>query len=902
VSREHRSRLVVGAIALVTALPFSAAPVAAQVVTQLVRDGSVGPNASFQPSGVAGVYEIGEVLGERPGGGSNLFHSFELFDVGAGDTALFTAGFPTDHVITRVTGGFRSDIAGTIASDIPGADVWLLNPDGVLFGKDAELDVQGGFRVSSADVLIFDDLEWPTGVASTGLLSIQAPAAYGFTSPDPQPITFDRVFDLAIPSGETFSAVGGDIEVIGSFGPLSARLAINAPGSLVEFASLAGPGTVPVDVASLDVDSLAPEDLGRLRIRNGATLNAGRVVIRAGQFELLENSQIKTQAAGLVPTNEPAADIAVAGWAVVAGNGSAIESDAFNSGKDGGVRIEAGHILVDDKGAIKTSASGAGEGGPVELLAENGSVTVTGGSTVSTKTRGNHVGGDIIVRTADLVVEAGGQLVTLTDGAASMPAGGIDVEADTLTVATGGKLVTAAVIPGRGGSDGFAGGGDIRLAVREATFASGGLASAGAEGGGDGGGIRVEGAESLLVTGIDGGTGQASGLFARVAAKATGRGGDIFIDAKSVAVANGGVIDASTFSTVGTGPAGDITIVNAESVEVSGGENGTSQIGTRGHLGPGGVIYIDTDSLKLTSGGILTSSTSGPADAGKVEIHAKSVELTGMAGADPSAIISLTNGGPGKGGDILVDASESVSIRDGAVISAKSGDSNSGPSGNIDIETTRLIVVNSRNAIQADSLSTSFDAGSISIDAAKKVTLENSSISTSSEFTSGGNITIRAGNYIDLYESEVSASVGGAVPENSGGDVSLISDNVIVDHSTIAANAPAGSGGNVAIDSEGFFISGGDLREVAPGVFESNGSRIDVSGALEGGTLEVTSPATEIIGNLTALSSDFLDVSGLLTEQCALRDRPAGSLIVGGRDRAPAAPGDRLRIFYLGEG
>jgi hypothetical protein len=317
-------------------------------------------------------------------------------------------------------------------------------------------------------------------------------------------------------------------------------------------------------------------------------------------------------------------------------------------------------------------------------------------------------------------------------------------------------------------------------------------------------------------------------------------------------------------------------------------------------MGPGGSISIDTEALRLWRGGILTSSTSGPEAAGGVAIRAKTVEMAGKAGADPSAIISLTKGGAGAAGNIDVFAWDSVDISDDAVMTVESGDINSGPSGTINIVARRLSVKNSTDAIQANSLSGNFDAGNVKI-RARKVELENSSIATSSQFTSGGNIEIEAEKYIDLHKSAVSASVGGAGP-TSGGDVVLRSDNVVVDYSSVSANAPAGSGGNILVDAEGFFVSGGDIREVSPGVFVSDGSRFDVSGLLEGGSLEVTSPATEIIGNLAALSSDFLDTSDLLTEQCALREGPAGSLIMGGRDRAPASPGDGLRILYLGDG
>ena len=100
----------------------------AAAVTDIVRDGSVGADASLQPTRDAnGVVEIGEAHGERPGGGVNLFHSFSSFSVGAGDTALFSAdpNLATLRIISRVTGNSPSLFDGTLASNVPGADLYL---------------------------------------------------------------------------------------------------------------------------------------------------------------------------------------------------------------------------------------------------------------------------------------------------------------------------------------------------------------------------------------------------------------------------------------------------------------------------------------------------------------------------------------------------------------------------------------------------------------------------------------------------------------------------------------------------------------------------------------------------------------------------------------------------------
>ena len=126
---------------------LTAGPVQAQIVT----DGSVGPQVSLSGSQV----DIGADLGTRTG--DNLFHSFEKFGIATGQTTTFTGPGDIRNVISRVTGGEVSNIDGTLASRVGQADLYFLNPAGVMFGPKATLDVPGSFHVSTAHELRFAD-------------------------------------------------------------------------------------------------------------------------------------------------------------------------------------------------------------------------------------------------------------------------------------------------------------------------------------------------------------------------------------------------------------------------------------------------------------------------------------------------------------------------------------------------------------------------------------------------------------------------------------------------------------------------------------------------------------------------------------------------------------------------
>src|SRR3954463_14396379 len=101
--------------------------VAGPVQAQIVTDGSVGPKVSLR----GGEIEIGAKLGTRRG--DNLFHSFEKFGIATGQAATFTGPSTIKNVISRGPGGEVSNIDGTLPSKVGKADLYFLNPAGIMF-------------------------------------------------------------------------------------------------------------------------------------------------------------------------------------------------------------------------------------------------------------------------------------------------------------------------------------------------------------------------------------------------------------------------------------------------------------------------------------------------------------------------------------------------------------------------------------------------------------------------------------------------------------------------------------------------------------------------------------------------------------------------------------------------
>ncbi|MBF0559876.1 MAG: filamentous hemagglutinin N-terminal domain-containing protein, partial [Nitrospirae bacterium] len=111
----------------------------------IALDGSFGTKGALTGPN----YSIPASVGQQTG--SNLFHSFGTFNITSAESATFSGPASIQNIISRVTGGQSSSIDGTIHSTINGADLYFINPAGIVFGANAKLDVSGSFHASTAD-------------------------------------------------------------------------------------------------------------------------------------------------------------------------------------------------------------------------------------------------------------------------------------------------------------------------------------------------------------------------------------------------------------------------------------------------------------------------------------------------------------------------------------------------------------------------------------------------------------------------------------------------------------------------------------------------------------------------------------------------------------------------------
>ena len=130
-----------GCVAIVGTLSFG---VSESVSAQIVPDNTLGTEGSTVTPNV----NINGIQGDQIKGGAirgaNLFHSFAQFNIGEGRGAYFTPPIGILNILSRVTGANRSDISGRLGV-LGNANLFLINPNGIVFGQNASLDLQGSF-------------------------------------------------------------------------------------------------------------------------------------------------------------------------------------------------------------------------------------------------------------------------------------------------------------------------------------------------------------------------------------------------------------------------------------------------------------------------------------------------------------------------------------------------------------------------------------------------------------------------------------------------------------------------------------------------------------------------------------------------------------------------------------
>ncbi len=809
--------------------------------------------------------------------GANQFQSFGFFSVGMGDIASFNGPVGIENIIGRVTGGEQSIIDGRVRSTIAGANLFLLNPSGVLFGKNARLSVTGSFHVSTAGYLGFSDgARYYANLSDKSTLTSAPIGAFGFLSNTPATITLQES-PLQVPMGKTLSVVGGDINITNN----SAGY-LYAPSGKISLVSVASPGEVNLS----DFSTNSFSTLG----------NITAVQPRGGIYVY-----------GFDASNNPTPG----GTIIIRGGKLSFQGSSFTAfGNPGGtvnisgeqVSLENTYIGVDGYNYFLNS-----------FLYPGGTITMQGGQfsfkNTSLYSRGNP-GGTLTIHGEQLHLD-NTDISAATRGSVAHPGTGVDINVTGDVLLTNGSEIASSSYSGGRAGDIKIIAGNIQLgdddpskSLSADTGFYGDIGSR-AFGAGRSGDVSIT-ADDLTVK---------NGFFINTAALSTGDAGNITVRANSLKLLDQGSISSNGLY-VGKGGivdvvASDVLISGTNRANVPNLNSVTGLAAQAGYGSAGGSIRVVADNLQILDGGTINAQLLSIGPGANIEIKAKNILISGVvidnrySPPDYHASIDARVTGQyasGTGGDIAIVA-DSLKVTNGGVIGSGLYNSAPGNAGNVTIKTGTLDV-SDRGGVFTSSVGGTGNAGRLDITANDvRVVGPNSStdpfvrdftgLSTVTNAGLGGDLTLTTNGLLLTDRAAINAS---SVGPGRAGNIGINARNVeVLNGSAIASSAfGSGDGGNIEIKSDSVLVSGvhpqvitdatgyknlaisgivsealtnggnaGDVRISANGLRVMDGATIatDTYGNGNGGTIQIKAE-TVLISGVNAAMREFLIAEG----------------------------------------
>lgn len=737
---------------------------APKVAAQIVPDATLPVRSIVTPQGNINVIEGGS----RAGG--NLFHSFQEFSVPTGSEAFFNNTGDIQNIFSRVTGRSISNIDGLIRANGT-ANLFLLNPNGIIFGPNARLNIGGSFLASTGNSFKFaDGIEFSaTNPQGTPLLSINVPIGLQYGS-NPGNIQV-QASKLQVPNGQNLSLMGGDINLENG--------SLLASGGRVELGGLVGEGTIQLNA---DGSWNFPEGISRADVflSDGTVVDViadrgGSITINARNINLKgDNTRLTTGIAANSASKAQAGDILINATGAITLESSRIENNVQSDaiGKGGQINILTQSLSLKEGAQIDTSTfeRGNGDAGNIKVIA-SGIASLDGVRTVGEDEFPSYIhsslereavgnAGNINIEAESLIVTKGGGLTAKTDGWGN--AGKITITAPDTVSFDGADPESefSSIASTTVEKTGVGNGGNINIKAKIVSLTNGAQLLAYTKGEGNAGNITVLAQERVLVDRVNSFK-DPSGMIASVQKDAkSGNGGNIRIEveAGSVIFSNGGLVSAATFK----GNAGNITIIARDSVSFDGAVriNKTTHASIaltrvqKGAVGDAGDIYIQARRVSLIDGGSLLAETYGKGNGGSITIVApESLSLDGVSKlsntVDSAVISSVEPTATGNGGNIVIEVG-SLSITNGAKIATDTN--GKGKAGNVTIKARNSFIldgvgINDRSSrISIGSEQDTNDKGGNLYLEAKSVFISNGGVlrATTDGEGDGGNITINS--------------------------------------------------------------------------------------------------------------------------------------------------------------
>jgi filamentous hemagglutinin family protein len=855
----------------------------------ITTDGTLGPAQTL----TGPTYNIVPGLGQTVG--SNLFHSFLIFNLTQGEIANFRSGSGINNILARVTGGNASLIDGQMFTSSPDVNLFFINPYGIIFGPNASLDVGGRTGRGAFVATTVDAISWPNGGqfsatnpgdANSLLTLVGDPGGFLSSARAPSPLSIVRS-KLEVYDNQSLILLGGNVTIDG--GELIAR------GGRVEIGAVGGAGEITLDPQSTGAVLGFPDDVVRadVTLANGTQINAitgqdngtGTSLIRilGRNIAVTNGSQLDTSTegvpnAGIVAFNATdtvlitgqdtnifsnvragatgnAGGIGIRARSFFLTDRAQLTTSTFGLGNSGVVLVQADQVAIDNSLIFSTVEQGA-EGQALGISIEANSISLTNNTELQTITRGNGDAGQVILETNGGSVSLDNSNIFSTVEEGGVGNGGrIDIKTGSLSLNNGGQLQTL---------------------VREG-------------GTGDPGIIFVEASNSVSMAGISPTTGNPSGIFSIIAEGAQGGfGSNQFA---------GGIFDAI----LGRGGGDIVGAIGIETGSLSLTDGAVISTSTGGDGNAGAVIIIARDKISINGSGILsTAEERAQGDSGAVLIGARDIVIEGTP--DNRSGVTTQTDGQGDAGLIYVETERDISVRGerSGFFSTVEGQG-TGTSGAILIDTRSLFL---RDGAQVSvNNQQNGEAGGIGIRAREDIfLLRRGEISATTLSGEGGDIELEVGDFVVLLgNSNISTTAGLAPGGGNGGNITINTEapratgiwGLPVNDSNITAQAYEGDGGSIRINSRRLYsIDRRDL-DVPP----TNDITVSSTFGREG-QLEINDVDIDPTQGLNNLPQTPIDPSSLIAQRCPIRGESGeevNKFTVTGRGGMPSNPNDTLQ-------
>ena len=893
----------------------------------------------------------------------NLFHSFSEFNINDGQAVYFVNPDGVKNILTRVTGGNASNIFGTLGVD-GAANLFLINPGGIVFGENASLDLQGSFVGTTASGLQFGE---------QGNFNATNPEIPGSLTVNPSALFFNQVqasggiinksqafaginpdgnftTGLRVPNGKSLLLVGGDINFDGG--------RLRAYEGNIELASFTGKGTVGLNIYGDSFSLNIPKDVerGDISLTNQSAISVGgagggNLTFNAGNIEIYNSFLFAGIGRNSFNPDAQAGDINLNATGLIElMNGSFIYNDVDSFGNAGDININTDSLSITEASQINTNSFGIGNAGNININARE-NISLQGAGNIDWTDNINDIE-DIQLTTISSLVspEAIGNAgnIQLTTGTLSL-SDETSIYSDTAGKGNAGNITINARdavsldnisdIRSNVSLEGVGNGGNIRVTTKNLTLTNGSRISTTVFGEANAGNIFIEASDNVKLDGFFGNPNAVSsidnlsdgiivfsGITSNFFSLGAGKGGDIQITTGNLSVSNLANISSST---IGQANAGNITINARDRVtfnDLGSAESAATNISNffpeygNVTVGNGGDIRINTGELLLKNGGFLQASNDGGQNAGNIFLDVRdTITFDGVAsnGINSNAN-TITNNG--NAGNIEVKTGSLFLTNGGNISTALFGEGSAD-----EIQSAGDIKINARDTVKIDGefsglitnlLNGVGESGNIEIETKSLSITNDAGLST----ISGGKGN--AGN-IKLTSESLSLDNSGFISTTTlnKGDAGTIdlnaTDSILLSKSSLISSdvglEAEGKGGSININTQDLRLSDGSRitsglegkgrgGEINVNASESvNLSGIDSAGFFSGIFTLTLAGASGDAGNITVTTDNFRIADNAVVNATTFNDGKAGNITFN-TDTFTATNGGRVNTSTFSSG